>query len=405
MSQTAPTPSWKEEVNRRLEEHKNRRGIAAVDNSAAIHPSGTVSDRAAQAAARVAARYAKAPSYSEMQATEARAALRKAEAATRAALEAQAEAQAKLAGLEAVQALLEEVEEREEESRPFAGDRPMGAAVTPAEPVQARWNESLPVQTSARDIWNMPGPIVTATSESPVEVIEPAQPIHANLIQFPRELVATRRMRPRLSGASVSQSGELFGQLSIFEVDPETVSTEPLASIAEAAAPPSWTGPEWSSIELDALQEDEWQHEDEQAACAPGVHLAPLELRLIGTVVDLALIIAFVCAAVFGIAGHLSHPPVLRVAEVAGVGALVLTGLLYQAFFLLVMHATPGMMYAGLALCTFDDERPTHAQIRDRLGALFVSLLPVGLGLAWAVFDEEHLSWHDRLSRTYLRRC
>jgi hypothetical protein len=22
----------------------------------------------------------------------------------------------------------------------------------------------------------------------------------------------------------------------------------------------------------------------------------------------------------------------------------------------------------------------------------------------WAVFDEDHLSWHDRLSRTYLRK-
>jgi len=25
--------------------------------------------------------------------------------------------------------------------------------------------------------------------------------------------------------------------------------------------------------------------------------------------------------------------------------------------------------------------------------------------VAWAIFDEEHLSWHDRLSRTYLRKC
>jgi hypothetical protein len=24
--------------------------------------------------------------------------------------------------------------------------------------------------------------------------------------------------------------------------------------------------------------------------------------------------------------------------------------------------------------------------------------------VAWAIFDEEHLSWHDRLSGTYLRK-
>ena len=55
-----------------------------------------VNSRAAAAAARVAARYAKAPSFSEMQAAEARAALRVAEAATRVALDAQAAAQVAL---------------------------------------------------------------------------------------------------------------------------------------------------------------------------------------------------------------------------------------------------------------------------------------------------------------------
>jgi hypothetical protein len=32
-------------------------------------------------------------------------------------------------------------------------------------------------------------------------------------------------------------------------------------------------------------------------------------------------------------------------------------------------------------------------------------VLPLGLGLAWGLFDEEHLNWHDRLSRTYQRKC
>jgi len=62
------------------------------------------------------------------------------------------------------------------------------------------------------------------------------------------------------------------------------------------------------------------------------------------------------------------------------------------------------MKYAGLSLCTFDGGKPTGAQRSGRLGALLLSLLPVGLGVAWAIFDEEHLSWHDRLSRTYLRK-
>ena len=39
-------------------------------------------------------------------------------------------------------------------------------------------------------------------AEGPIESVEPAQPIHANLIQFPREMVATRRMRPRIDWPS-----------------------------------------------------------------------------------------------------------------------------------------------------------------------------------------------------------
>ena len=36
--------------------------------------------------------------------------------------------------------------------------------------------------------------------------------------------------------------------------------------------------------------------------------------------------------------------------------------------------------------------------------ALPLSVLPVGLGLAWALFDDNRLTWHDRLSQTYLRK-
>ena len=67
-------------------------------------------------------------------------------------------------------------------------------------------------------------------------------------------------------------------------------------------------------------------------------------------------------------------------------------------------RATPGMKYAQIRLMTFDGMTPVRAERYKRMAALLVSVLPVGLGLAWALFDEDHLSWHDRLSRTYLCR-
>jgi hypothetical protein len=28
-------------------------------------------------------------------------------------------------------------------------------------------------------------------------------------------------------------------------------------------------------------------------------------------------------------------------------------------------------------------------------------MLPAGLGMAWSIFDEDGMAWHDRLSSTY----
>ncbi len=437
MSQPVPQPSWKEEVNRRLEAHKNRRGIAVVEQQPSNEEQGSVSERAAKAAARVAARYAKAPSYSEMQAAEARAALRTAEAATRVALEAQAAAQVALANLESA---------AEEQLRFAEEDLPTHSAavqevVSPVrapesahkqsaqalrQNIELRWEPDMPARpveqpevhprrkpdapSAATEEWLTNAHLQSeAMFEQPIEVVD-AQPIHANLIHFPRELVATRRMRPRLAEAPQSPASESDGQLSIFEVEPSSVSIEPTAGLNEAAAPtPSWSGPEWSKIELDVEVDSHraGQRETprETHAASSGLHLAPLELRLMAFAVDIALIVGMFSAAAFSIARHLEQAPAMKSAEAIAVAALVLIAALYQVFFLLVMKSTPGMTYAGIAVCTFDEEHPTHTQLRNRLVALFISILPVGLGMAWSIFDEDHLCWHDRFSRTYLRKC
>jgi uncharacterized RDD family membrane protein YckC len=404
VSQPIPQPSWKEEVNRRLEAHKSRRGISVVEDRQDEEQS-SVSDRAAQAAARVAARFSRAPSYSEMQAAEARSALRAAEAATRAALEAQAAAQVALANLQTAE---------EERAEPFVQQAAPRWEPEPEPPMAAatswkvRWEPDFPVRTSEapRDSTDSTQPQESAAPEKfqndfGITTVD-AQPIHANLIHFPREIVATRRMRPRLA-----TSAEDAAQLSIFEVDPTTVSTEPMVGGSDASAlEPSWAGPEWSTIELGAHPQHEPEaHHEPAAERANKVHLAPLELRLMAASVDLTLVLMLVCGAVFSMAGHLKHAPAMKVAEISAVAGFILMALAYQAFFLLTAGITPGMKYAGIAMCTFDDEYPTRKQLRDRMIALSISLLPVGLGMAWAIFDEDHLCWHDRLSRTYQRKC
>ena len=61
----------------------------------------------------------------------------------------------------------------------------------------------------------------------------PPMPLPANLIEFPRQLVASRKARPRyaegpLRDESLDAVGD--GQLRIFEVDPAQISTQPDAA-------------------------------------------------------------------------------------------------------------------------------------------------------------------------------
>ena len=127
--------------------------------------------------------------------------------------------------------------------------------------------------------------------------------------------------------------------------------------------------------------------------------------RLLAAVVDGSLIAGAFLLAVVGAASYGMDLPGIKEMEIAAAAALLITGVLYQVFFFTLGEATPGMKYARLSLCTFDNQRPTRAQRCGRLGALLLSLLPLGLGVAWPLFDENHLSWHDRISRTYLRKC
>jgi uncharacterized RDD family membrane protein YckC len=234
-----------------------------------------------------------------------------------------------------------------------------------------------------------------------LEPVEPDMPIHANLIQFPRELVATRKMRPRLAEESCAVPAP-ERQLSIFEVDPGAISLE--AETASAASAPAWPEPKWSGIELEAQPPSEVESQ-EAPAPLPALQLAPIGHRLMAALVDGALIVGAFLASVLVATANIGHPPAARSLEMGAALALLLVGLLYHTLFLTLAEATPGMRYARISLCTFDGQSPTRAQLLSRLGALLLSVLPVGLGVLWILFDDDRLSWHDRLSQTYPRKC
>jgi uncharacterized RDD family membrane protein YckC len=444
------TLSWKQEVNRRIAEHKERKNVAM--NEPKANPDGQqgAGTRAAQAAARVAARYAKAPSYNELMAEEARAAVRAAEAASKAALEAQAAAENVLAGIEAASSAQQITWDEQfftaSEPGPSAEQVRLALAETAHAGVPAaqashasparhsfeiRWDEDLPVRevspagsrashgnrifesASAGNAWqpghDAHGPLETQG----FEVVEPAQPIHANLIEFPRELVATRKVRPRRAEGQFASAAEQM-QLSIFEVDPLTISTEPAAAGALAGSgTATWTGTDWSGITLD----EEPREEGASYAAAPaatvwaeparvGVALKPAAMnqRVMAALVDFSLITSAFLGTALTVLSRASALPAMRTLEVGSVAGMAVMSVLYLGFFFAVGGVTPGMKYANLELRTFGGDKASLQQRLGRMAALIVSLLPLGLGAALALFDDQNLSWHDRLSGTYLRK-
>jgi uncharacterized RDD family membrane protein YckC len=74
----------------------------------------------------------------------------------------------------------------------------------------------------------------------------------------------------------------------------------------------------------------------------------------------------------------------------------------YFALFTIFGGSTPGMMVRGLRAVSFDGSIPTSRQMAWRSLGYLISAGTCFLGFVWALWDEDHLCWHDRISLTYL---
>ena len=434
----------KEQVAERLAAHRTRKSRAAGSSvtpisQSADEPSHLNSrSRSARIAASVAERYAQSQSYRAFLAEEAERAIHQAQAAAEvAALSAKAV-------VEAQNQLLFELDQLAAEI-PLPGPIEVSSAAPEAKPaISAAVRTSIVAPPTTLNIAEASTPVFTvrlyedvgrsapepratthaipsrnpfddaegealdeeiAFRQSPVfePTIAPVE-IPANLIEFPRQLVAARKARPRLAEGPLREEADLApasAQLRIFEVEATQLSTAP---VVESSAP------EWSSMVLDA-----------QPAPAPFVEVpetrfipipapqaAPLGLRIMSTMVDGILILtAFLgSVAAFALTCSKIGSPLtinLQTAAIVSVGTLIFLALAYQFLFFTFGEATPGMRYARIGFCTLSDENPTRAQIRRRIFATILAACPMGIGFLWACLDDEGLGWHDRISRMYQR--
>jgi uncharacterized RDD family membrane protein YckC len=82
-------------------------------------------------------------------------------------------------------------------------------------------------------------------------------------------------------------------------------------------------------------------------------------------------------------------------------GAAAVMVFLYRLLWALGNGDSPGMRAMQLRLVDLDGRRPNRRQRFLRLVSGWLSVLAAGLGLFWALADEESLTWHDHISRTF----
>ena len=86
-------------------------------------------------------------------------------------------------------------------------------------------------------------------------------------------------------------------------------------------------------------------------------------------------------------------------AVLAAVFALV--ALFYGLIWAIAGRETAGMRMTDLQLITFDGFEVDARTRALRFASAWLSFCSGGLGLLWAVADEENLTWHDHISKTF----
>ncbi len=421
----APASALKLQTAERLAAHRARRSRPgdAMLTGLDLPARPQADTRAARIAAAVAERYAQSQSYRAFLAAEAERAIEQAEAA------AEVAARTARAVAASHQQLLDELEGWE----PIGTTAPLAPTLVespieqtyyePAEEPSYYASEIAQASLTVRlyeDVGRSPGtgranavPLETLNEDDRLaldeeiafrqapsfeQFLEPSTPLAANLIEFPRQLIASRKARPRLAEGPLREDGDHApdnAQLRIFEVEADQISILPVSES---------TLPEWSSIRLDATPvADLIDLAQDPLSYAAPIDSASLGLRVMSCAVDCCIIAATFVGFATVAAKTAGQLPTGQGAAIAGGVSLFTLALMYQLLFFTLSDATPGMRYARIALCTFSDENPTRSAMRRRIIANLLAACPIGLGFAWAWLDDEKLGWHDRISRMYQR--
>ena len=113
--------------------------------------------------------------------------------------------------------------------------------------------------------------------------------------------------------------------------------------------------------------------------------------------------LALTCAAFFAL--FRSFRGEIMLDKIDAVVCAAVAFLFYALYFFLfttLAGATPGMQLRGLTIVRLDGSLPDTRQLLWRSFGYIVSGSTLMLGFLWALWDEDHFTWQDRISQTYI---
>jgi uncharacterized RDD family membrane protein YckC len=207
----------------------------------------------------------------------------------------------------------------------------------------------------------------------------------------------------------LSQKVIPFEEIGAERIEPLVVELpKPQAGPVRPALPPlQRKTPRPARAETPPPQLEPVQESPEAPAARPQTApyaVAPVALRAVAGVLDAA--VTAVALGLFAGTFHLlggSLPLQARGAAGLALAAAFVAGF-YQFLYTCYIGETPGLWWTGLRVLDHDGQPPRAEQRVLRAFGVLLSGAALGLGYVWALADEEGLTWHDRMSGTFITR-
>ena len=133
-----------------------------------------------------------------------------------------------------------------------------------------------------------------------------------------------------------------------------------------------------------------------------GLPVASLDQRRRALRIDAACL-AFAYGSFLALFGSLGgHFTLSKLSAAVCVFTFAFVYVQYFGLFTIFGGNTPGMMLSGLQVASATGDMPTPRQYLLRAIGYMLSAGTCFLGFFWVLWDEDELTWHDRISKTYL---